>query len=168
MNSKLLFDFAVDKENKTIQVIREFDAALDVVWRAWTESELLDQWWGPKPWRAETKLMDFREGGHWLYAMVGPENEKHWSKASYLSIKSKKSFTARDGFSDEDGVMNPEFPQNLWESHFSATDNNQTRVDVMLTFDSMEDLEKTIEMGFKEGFTMGLQQLDELLSRKAR
>src|SRR5690554_4024831 len=163
MKSSLLFDFYVDKESKTIHVRREFSANRTRVWAAWTEAEMLDQWWGPKPWRAETKSMDFKEGGHWLYAMVGPEGEKHWGKVSYLSIKAEKSFTARDGFCDENGTMNPEFPQNLWENRFNEKDENLTQVDILLSFDTLEDLEKIIEMGFQEGFTMGLHQLDELL-----
>lgn len=163
MKQNLLFDFSVNKENKTIHVRREFDANLELVWNTWTTAELLDQWWGPKPWKAETKSMDFREGGFWLYAMVGPEGEKHWSKATYISIVKEKSFIAKDGFCDENGVMNTEFPQNKWENNFSAKDNNRVQVDILLTFDSLADLEKIIEMGFKKGFTIGLKQLDELL-----
>lgn len=79
MNSNLLFDFTVNKENNTIHIRREFDAGPELVWQAWTTAELLDQWWGPEPWKAETRTMDFREGGTWLYAMVGPEGERHWS-----------------------------------------------------------------------------------------
>ncbi len=163
MNSNLLFDFSVDKENKTIQITREFDASLPLVWRAWTTPELLDKWWGPKPWRAETKTMDFREGGFWLYAMVSPEGEKHWAKLSYFTIDTEKSFTAKDGFCDEHGVLNPAFPQNLWENAFTAQEE-KTQVRMLLSFDSLGDLETLIQMGFREGFTIGLDQLDELLS----
>lgn len=162
MEGNLLFDFKVNKENKTITIRREFDADTSLVWSAWTTTEMLDQWWGPKPWRAETKEMDFREGGHWLYAMVGPEGEKHWSKAEYIKIADEKSFTAKDGFCDENGIMKPDFPQNLWENKFSLH-QGKTLVSVLLTFDTVDDLEKTLEMGFQEGFTMGLNQLDELL-----
>lgn len=162
MNSNLQFDFTVDKDSRSIHVKRVFNAGIELVWRAWTTAELLDQWWGPAPWRAETKTMDFREGGFWHYAMVGPNGEKHWSKASYISIVKEKSFTGRDGFCDEQGVMNTSLPENLWESQFSAQEEN-TLVDVTLRFDRLEDLEQTIAMGFKEGFTMGLNQLDELL-----
>lgn len=161
MNSNLLFDFSVNKENKTIHIKREFDANLELVWLAWTTAELLDQWWGPKPWRAETKTMDFREDGFWHYAMVSPEGEKHWAKANYISIVKEKFFTAKDGFCYENGTMNPAFPQNLWENSFNEKEN-KVQVDMLLTFDTLADLEKTIEMGFKEGMTMGLQQLDEL------
>ena len=67
-------EFIKDVTNKKVTVIRHFDAPVDHVWRAWTEVDLLDQWWAPKPWKAETKTMDFRSGGSWLYAMIGPEN----------------------------------------------------------------------------------------------
>lgn len=162
MKTNLLFDFSVNKENRTIHVKREFSAALRLVWQAWTTAELLDLWWGPKPWRAETKSMDFSEGGHWLYAMVGPAGERHWSRVNYLAIHKEESFTAIDGFCDEQGKMNPQFPQNRWENNFAAK-GDHVQVDIQLSFDTLEDLEKIIEMGFQEGFTMGLQQLDELL-----
>lgn len=165
MKNQLLFDFTVNKENKTIHVVREFNASLPFVWKAWTTPELLDQWWGPRPWKAETKSMDFREGGCWLYAMVSPEGEKHWSKVNYLSIEKEEFFSAKDGFSDEDGKMNTDFPQSRWENQFKRKED-KTVVNITLTFDTLEDLEKIIEMGFKEGFTMGLNQLDELINLK--
>ena len=162
MKSNLLFDFTVNKENNTIHITREFAANLELVWQAWTTAELLDQWWGPQPWRAETKSLDFREGGFWLYAMVSPEGEKHWSKANFISIVKEKSFSSKGGFSDENGTINPAFPQNLWENNFILRDN-KVQVDMLLTYDTLADLEKEIEMGFKEGITIDFQQLDELL-----
>lgn len=164
MKTDLLFDFTVDKNKRSISVKREFDADVKLVWKAWTTPELLDQWWGPQPWKAETKIMDFREGGYWLYAMVGPEGEKHWSRADYLSISPERSFTAKDAFCDENGELHPDFNPNLWESRFTRQEK-QTLVSVLLTFDRLEDLEKTIEMGFQEGFTAGLDQLEELLEK---
>ncbi len=163
MNSNLLFDFTVNKENKTIHIQREFDAGLALVWQAWTTAELLDQWWGPEPWKAETRTMDFREGGTWLYAMVGPEGERHWSRSDYISIEKEKSFISKDGFCDENGIINTAFPQNLWENNFSPNEN-RTQVDILLTFDELADLEKNLEMGFKEGMITDFRQLDDLLS----
>lgn len=163
MNSNLLFDFTVNKENNTIHIVREFAANLKLVWAAWTTAELLDQWWGPQPWRAETKTMDFREGGHWLYAMVSPKGEKHWSKSNFFSIVTEKSFASKGGFSDENGTINAALPQNLWENNFIPKEN-KVQVDMLLTYDSLADLEAEIEMGFKEGMIVDFQQLDELLS----
>lgn len=163
MKTALQFDFTVDKENKTITVKREFNANLELVWKAWTTAELLDRWWAPKPWVAKTKSMDFREGGQWLYAMVSPENEKHWSRLDYEAIERLKSFSALDAFCDENGEINTAFGRTLWKNEFSENKVETTTVSMTLRYDSLENLEKHIEMGFKEGFTMGLNQLDELL-----
>uniref|UniRef100_F4CBB1 Activator of Hsp90 ATPase 1 family protein n=1 Tax=Sphingobacterium sp. (strain 21) TaxID=743722 RepID=F4CBB1_SPHS2 len=162
MNSNLLFDFTVNKENMTIEIKREFNAGLKLVWQAWTTPELLDQWWGPQPWRAETKTMDFRVGGFWLYAMVSPEGERHYARTNFISIVTEKSFASKGGFSDENGTINPAFPVNLWENNFIEV-GDRVRVDMLLTYDSLADLETEIEMGFKEGMTVDFQQLDELL-----
>ncbi len=162
MNSNLLFDFSVNKENKTIHVKREFAAGLELVWKAWTTAELLDQWWAPKPFRNQTKAMDFRKGGFWLYAMISPENETHWCRLDYQEIDTLKSFSGLDAFCDEQGVIVPNFPRMEWNNVFNEESSN-TFVNISIYFDKLEDLEKIIEMGFKEGFTMGMENLDELL-----
>lgn len=162
MNKELLFNFVVDKENNRINIEREFDAPLDLVWAAWTEPDILDQWWAPSPWKAKTKYMDFREGGYWLYAMVSPENEEHWAKAEYLKIDILKSYKLIDGFCDSDGNLNLEMPRNKWENQFNVK-GDSTVVDMVLSFDTWEDLEKIIALGFKEGFTAGLSNLDNYI-----
>src|SRR5690554_3520012 len=162
MKKAILFNFEVDKANNQINVARSFNATINFVWSAWTKAEILDQWWAPKPWVAKTKSMDFREGGHWLYAMVGPENEEHWGRVDYIAISDRKSFTAYDGFCDSDGNLNASLPRNKWENVFSER-NQQTLVNIQLTFDSLDDLEKIVEMGFKEGFTAGLENLDQYI-----
>lgn len=163
MNSNLLFDFIVDKETQTVNVKREFNADLSLVWDAWTKPELLDQWWAPKPYQNKTKSMDFREGGTWLYCMISPENEVHWCKNDYLKIENQKSYTGLDAFCDENGIINTEMPRTKWTNVF-AEENNKTLVNISAKYNSLADLEMVIQMGFKEGFTMGLNQLDVLLS----
>lgn len=163
MSKTLLFDFDVDKEKHQIKVKRSFNAPIELVWAAWTEADILDQWWAPKPWVAKTKRMDFREGGHWLYAMLGPENEVHWARADYIKIIPEKFFSAYDGFCDEEGNPNSNLPNNKWENNFNAL-GEETLVDILLSFDTLEDLEKIIEMGFKEGFTAGLENLDQYIA----
>jgi uncharacterized protein YndB with AHSA1/START domain len=162
MNKNLAFDFSVNKENKTITVKREFAAELPLVWDAYTNSEILDQWWGPKPWKARTKTMDFREGGHWLYAMIGPKGEEHWSLGNFGAIENQKKFTRYDSFVDASGVANKDTPQSKWEVTFTGK-GQITLVEVNISFKELAHLEILIQMGFKEGFTMGMDALDELL-----
>ncbi|SDL06719.1 Uncharacterized conserved protein YndB, AHSA1/START domain [Catalinimonas alkaloidigena] len=163
MKSSLLMEFSVDKENNTIHVKREFAAPLATVWAAWTEARWLDQWWAPKPWKAETKTLDFTEGGHWLYAMVGPDGETHWSRADFHTIVPLQKFETQDAFCDESGQVNTEGPRSYWLVSFEKA-SEATLVNVHLKYDHASDLEKILEMGFKEGFTAGLENLDEVLA----
>ncbi|MEK6781042.1 MAG: SRPBCC domain-containing protein [Bacteroidota bacterium] len=162
MNSNLVFNFSVNKENKTILVKREFAATLDLVWAAWTQPEQLDQWWAPKPYQTRTKSMDFREGGTWLYAMVSPENVAHWCRADYQKIEAHKSFSALDAFCDEHGTINSEFPRMNWTNMFSEK-NQITTINITIAYVQLADLEKIIALGFKEGFTAALGNLDQYL-----
>ncbi|MFT3794153.1 SRPBCC family protein [Flavobacterium sp.] len=164
MKSNLTMDFSIDQSSNSVHVKKEFDAPLATVWSAWTQSQWLDQWWAPKPWKAQTKSMDFTEGGRWLYAMVGPEGEEHWSIADYKKIEPHQFFEGEDAFTDSQGNINPGMPRMNWKVRFSKT-SDSTLVDIHITFDQPDDLESTLKMGFQEGFTMGLGNLDELLAK---
>ena len=166
MNSNLQFHFTVNKETSTIHIKREFNANLELVWQAWTSPELLDQWWAPKPYHIETKVLDLRVGGMWLYAMVRPEDEKMWCKADYKAIEANKLLSWLDAFCDENGIENTLKPRSLWINNFSET-HGITTVDMTLKHDKLEDIEQMIEMGFKEGLTMALGNLDELLQTRS-
>ncbi|MET0242959.1 MAG: SRPBCC domain-containing protein [Flavitalea sp.] len=157
--------FRIEKDlpNKKVTVTRYFDASPDKVWRAWTEAEYLDKWWGPEPWRAETKEMNFKPGGRWLYAMVGPEGQRHWSKVDFVAIETGKSFDAVDAFCDEDGRINPEFGETKWHNVFEK-EGNGTKVTVHMQFATEAHMKQLLEMGFEQGFGMGLDQLEKLLS----
>jgi len=159
--NNLLFDFTVDKANKTVFVNREFAADLSLVWDAFTTQEILDQWWAPKPWGSKTKVMDFEVGGRRFYAMVSPEGDEHWSLQQYTSISPKTNFKYLNSFADKD--ENPELPGSDWDLTFSEEDG-KTKVSIIIKNDSLERMEKMIEMGFQGGFTMTLNYLDELLA----
>lgn len=162
MKPSLAFDFTVDKDKNSVHVTREFHAKLDFVWDAWTKPELLDQWWAPKPYKAKTKSMDFRVGGYWLYSMTGPEGDVHWSRADYKKIDPQKSYSAQDAFCDADAKINPEFPRSNWTNTFQPKAETTT-VQITIQYESLADLEKVIQMGFKEGFSMALANLDEYI-----
>jgi len=162
VKNHLFFDFTVNKDNNTISVKRSFDAPRTLVWTAWTDSAILDQWWAPKPYTATTKEMKFEEGGYWSYYMTGPEGDCHYVKMEYQVINPIDGFTAIDSFTDESGVINKNLPSNKWIAKFEDYQQG-TLVSVVLEFDSLEDLETIIKMGFKEGFESGLDNLDEYI-----
>jgi uncharacterized protein YndB with AHSA1/START domain len=161
MKNNLLFDLTVDKSTKTVFVTREFAAELSLVWDAFTKQEILDQWWAPKPYESRTKFMDFKVGGRRFYAMVSPEGQERWSIQKFTSITPKTNFKMSNAFADKD--ENSELPGSDWDLNFSEQ-NGITKVSIAIYNESLERLEKMIEMGFKEGFTMTLNYLEQLLS----
>ncbi len=150
-------------EEKSLLVSRAFNAPLANVWRAFTESELLDQWWAPAPWCAETKSMDFSVGGYWHYAMISPENQQHWGRMDYLAIDHHKSFRLEDGFCDEEGNINPALPVSKGQITFTETAGG-TRVEFRMVYPTEADLQKIIEMGVEQGIAACFDQLGILLS----
>lgn len=152
----------VDKDlaNKKITVTKHYNAKPEAVWQAWTKKEILDQWWAPKPWRAETKKLELSEGGSWQYAMVGPEDERHHGRFQYTAIHAPKSFEGTDAFTDDRGQVDPELPQANWKVEFRSSGAG-TDVRITITPKTEGALEKFLEMGFEEGFKMGLGNLEE-------
>lgn len=158
------FVFEADLAAKTIHIVREFNAPIEKVWKAWTDPDLIEKWIAPKPWTAETKIMDFTVGGIWLYAMVSPEGQKHWTHVEFTAIENGSSISSTNMFSDEDGNTVAGAPKSYTETKFSSIDSNKTKVDVVKTFTDEATVKMFVEMGFKEGTIMGYNQLDELLA----
>lgn len=161
MKNDLLFDFTVDKPSRTVFITREFDAGLSLVWDAYTKPEILDQWWAPKPWVSKTKIMNFEVGGRRFYAMVSPEGQERWAVQQYTSITPKTNFKLYNAFADKD--ENPELPGSEWDLTFSEQ-NGITKVSITIYNESLARMEKMIEMGFREGFTMTMKNLEDLLA----
>ena len=159
-------DFIVDKQTKTVSITKEFAYNPSLVWDAYTKPELLDQWWAPKPWTSRTKVMDFKVGGRRFYAMVSPEgDELGWAVQKYTSITPKTNFKLFNAFADKD--ENPELPGSDWDLNFSEQDGT-TRVSISIYNESLERLERMVEMGFVEGTKMQLKNLEELLAKLLR
>lgn len=160
--NNLLFDFTVDKPNKTVYIKREFNASKDLVWDAFTKAELLDQWTAPTPFVARTKHMNFEVGGKRFYAMVGPDGSEMWALQTYTSITPKTNFKMFNTFADKD--ENPQASGSNWDYNFSEV-NGKTLVSINIYNESLERMEKMIEMGFVEGMSVTLVNLDTVLEK---
>lgn len=159
MSNQEKFRFEIDNSLKQIRVERFFAAPLALVWDSWTKPEILDEWWAPRPYHCITKSLDFREGGRWLYHMAGPEGDIHWCLFDYEKIEPHRLITGTDAFCDAEGNPNTSKPKVEWQIRFEESEGG-TRATILLTFASLTDLETLIKMGFREGFTAGLDNLD--------
>ncbi|UII20298.1 SRPBCC family protein [Fulvivirga ligni] len=162
MITNLEFDFTVDKDSRTIFITREFAAGLPLVWAAFTEERLLDQWGAPSPWVAKTKHMNFEEGGSRLYAMVSPDGQEHWSIQEFTSISPTSNYKMLTNFADKDGNIISGIPSS--ENDLTFIGNGDiTTVKISIKYATLEVLEMMIEKGFKEGYAMTMDNLDKVL-----
>lgn len=160
--NKLQFDFLADKEKNTLTIRREFAAERQLVWDCYTKQELLDQWFAPKPFTTKTKSMDFKNGGHWHYAMIDPDGNHYWNWTDYNNIKPIDYYETLDAFCDENGEINTALPRAKWEVTFTDKGENAI-VETIVYYNSLSDLETVINMGMQEGMMSTLEKLDELL-----
>jgi uncharacterized protein YndB with AHSA1/START domain len=162
MKNKLQFDFIANKENNTLTIRREFAAKRQLVWDAYTKSELLNQWFAPRPLTTKTKSMNFSEGGHWLYAMIEPTGTEYWGRMDYEKIKPIDYYTGLDAFCDAEGNLNADLPRAHWKVTFTDKGEHAI-VETVVTYKSLTDLETVINMGMEAGLTSTLERLDDLL-----
>ena len=168
--SFLLFNFEVDKSTNKVSVTKDFDAAVSLVWAAFTTQELLDQWWAPKPLLSKTKYMNFTVGGKRFYTMLSPEGEElGWQIFEYTSISPITHFTCLSYFADSDETPHP--PPATWDLRFSEKNTGAaeqrltdiTTVSITIYNESFERLERLLD-GFTQGMKMSLSNLENLLA----
>ena len=109
--------------------------------------------------------MDFKVGGRRFYAMVSPEGVERWSVQKYTSITPKTNFKLFNAFADKD--ENLELPGSDWDLNFSEQDG-KTTVSISIYNESLERLERMIELGFLEGTKSQIKNLGGLLATLTR
>lgn len=162
MTNELVFNR--DYDAAQVFVMKVFPQDVTTVWEFFTRAELLDQWWAPRPWKCETSNLDFTEGGKWIYAMVGPEGEKHFAGANYHEINWHRSFDWTDYFMDQNGEIDHNLPEVKWLFGFTGVEEG-TKLTINIHFADSSEMTQLLEMGFEQGFTAGLNQLEELLNQ---
>lgn len=96
-------------EGKKIEVIRTFEAPLEVLWKAWTEPAHFMNWYGPKGFTVPMCEIDLREGGRHLWNMRSPDGNDMYFTGIYQEVSPMDRLVFSDTMSDAKGnVMSPE------------------------------------------------------------
>ncbi|GAB2184232.1 SRPBCC family protein [Roseibium sp. LAB1] len=162
MTADLPFSITADVQTNRLTIRRSFDAPKALVWACYTKAELLDQWFAPEPLTARTKSMEFREGGHWHFAMIDPDGNEYWGRFDYEAIDPTDSYRARDAFSDETGAVNHDMPVSVWDVTFEET-APYTVVQIVATYESAEAMQAVRAMGMEAGMKSVFDRLNGLL-----
>jgi len=88
-------------EGRELILTRIIDAPRDKVFRAWTEPELLKQWFAPLPWTTSKAETDTRAGGASLIVMRSPEGNEFPSRGVYLEVVQNERLVFTDAFTKD-------------------------------------------------------------------
>ena len=158
----------VNKEAKELIMIREFNAPKQQVWNAYTQKELLEQWWGPKDWKTTVKSIDFRVGGEWFYCMKAPQEVNNGmescGKAYYQEIDEPNKLVYKDTFVNADGSPIEEFKfAEMIITIYFEENNGVTTLRTVTVFETEDALMKVVEMGVEQGSGEQFDRLEEFL-----
>jgi uncharacterized protein YndB with AHSA1/START domain len=161
MNQTIQFQKNPDK--RELIVTHSYRTTSETLWKAYTEPEILEKWWAPLPYKAVVVSNNFSSGGILHYYMLSPKGERQYSIAEFSNIKPLKWYEVQDAFCDENANINTDFPRMKWKNEFTYN-SGVTEIKNTILFNRPEAMEKILEMGFEEGYTMGLNQLFSLLN----
>jgi uncharacterized protein YndB with AHSA1/START domain len=137
---------------KPFVISREFAAPQALVWKAWTEKERMQQWWGPKGVKMTLHTFDLRPGGMNHYAMTMPDGKEMWGRAIYRDIVAPKRLVWINSFSDAQGgvtrhpLSKDPWPLQLLTTMELAERDGKTTVTITWTpYESTEEENNTFE-----------------------
>jgi uncharacterized protein YndB with AHSA1/START domain len=154
-------------EALSFTLIAEFVAGVERVWQVWEDPRQLERWWGPPSWPATFEKHELTPGGEASYFMTGPDGEKArgWWRITAVQAPSHLEFD--DGFADDDGAP----VEAMGTTHATVTleaIGDRTRMTILSTFESEEQLNQMVEMGMEEGMKEAAGQIDALLAQPSR
>ncbi len=88
-----------------VLITRIFQAPVEWVWKAWSDPEIIKQWWGPTGHMSKYAYMEFREGGEYFLDLERPDGSVIWNKGTYEEIIPYKRIVCSDSFADKDGNL---------------------------------------------------------------
>ncbi|MFN0113888.1 MAG: SRPBCC domain-containing protein [Paracoccaceae bacterium] len=141
-----------DPTDRTMVIERVIDAPVAAIWAAWTDPASLPRWWGPDGFSCRTKRIDLREGGEWVFDMIGPDGKVWPNHHGYLRLDPERriEYTLHWG---ENG------PRHADSTATFEDLRSRTRVSLTMVFATAEEYREAVGFGAVE---LGLQTLGKL------
>lgn len=154
-----------------LTISRRIDAPRSAVWAAWADPRRLEEWFCPKPWRAEVRAMDLRPGGVFGTVMHGPDGERmDEGDGCFLEVVPGERIVFTS-------VLGPDWRPRIGTGEgcdLSMTaiitmkdDGDGTLYTGRVLHANAEDAQKHAEMGFEPGWGAAITQLEEVARRLA-
>ena len=155
-----------------VQVSYTFHAPRDIVFQAFTDSNQLRDWWGPKGWPFHVAAFEARQGGIFHYSQTSPEGDVMWVKFEYVDVRPSEKIEYISFFSDAEGnAARAPFHENwpmatrhtlTFEERDGTTEVTMIAEPVSPTEEELRTFEDSLDM-IREGFAGTFAQLAERL-----
>ncbi|KJS39264.1 MAG: polyketide cyclase [Hyphomonas sp. BRH_c22] len=139
---------------------RTIAAPADVLYRCYTEPELVCQWFCPKPWKVTEAKLDLRPGGASYHRIEGPDGEVNHVRGQYVEIVPGKRIVGTDAFIGNWMPSGKPFLTTIIT--FRDMGDGTTHYRAVARHWNAEDKTLHEEMGFHEGWGKAADQLEEL------
>lgn len=144
-----------------LKLVRTLDAPRALVWKAWTTKEIIEEWWCPKPWRAEFTAFEIHASGAFNSHMRGPEGAEHASEGSILEVVPETRIVFTDMLAA--GWRPIENPFLGFTAIVTFEDEGgKTRYTARALHKTPEQAKAHDEMGFTEGWGTAAKQLEAI------
>ena len=145
---------------RVIHVEREFDAPRDEVYAAYTDPQLIPEWWGPRGTTTSVDQMDVKAGGSWRFVVRNSDGSETGFRGTYREVTPPQRVVQTfewEGMPGHVSVETAEF-EDLGE---------RTKVTTTTLFHTNEERDGMIGSGMEGGLNESYARLDELLARRA-
>lgn len=156
-------EITTDPQGPTMTISAEYPVPVRQLWDTYLDPRRIERFWGPEGWPATFTRHDGFPGGRSAYEMRGPDGERSGGYWEFTDVEAPSSFTVVDGFAREDGSPNTEMPSIRMEFRFAPTQAG-SRLDMVTTFGSAEQLQELIGMGMEDGTRSAMSQIDGVLA----
>lgn len=154
---------AAPETDRELVLTREIDAPPEKLFKAWTQPELLKQWFAPLPFTTPHAELDVRPGGSSLIVMRGPDGTDYPNRGVYLEVVENERLVSTDAFTS--AWQPSEKPFMTLILTFEDIDGGKTRYTARVRHWTVEDREMHEKMGFHEGWGTCADQLAALVAR---
>lgn len=139
-----------------IIITREFELPLELLFKAYEEPEIVEQWMNTKVLRLENKKF-----GGWQFETTDPKGNKHGFNGVIHEFVSGQRIVRT--FEME----NTPFPPQLEFLEFEKVTDQTSKLTMQIIYKSVEDRDRMLELPFKQGLNMAHNRLEEILTKRA-
>jgi uncharacterized protein YndB with AHSA1/START domain len=145
-----------DPDSRTMTIRAAFDGPIDRVWLLWADPRRLERWWGPPTHPATVTAHDLAPGGKVAYFVTGPDGDRLDGSWDVIAVDPPRRL--------EFDQANPNLPTVRMRVDLESGPDGGTRMTIVATFASDGGMDELLLVGFDQGLSTAVGQMDRALS----